>query len=146
MLDRLFALETFGIKLGLENIAQLCAALGHPERHFASLHIAGTNGKGSVAAMVHAALVAGGYRASRYTSPHLSDITERFVVGDRPIAISTLENAAERVLDCADDLQASGALRVPPTFFEAATATAFEVFRRADVEVAVIEEPADLRA
>ena len=72
LLDRLFALETFGIKLGLENISTLCAALGHPERSFLTLHVAGTNGKGSVAAMVHAALVAGGFRAARYTSPHLS--------------------------------------------------------------------------
>ena len=63
LLDRLFALETFGIKLGLENIARLCAALGHPERRFRSMHVAGTNGKGSVTAMVHAALVAGGFRA-----------------------------------------------------------------------------------
>ena len=72
MLDRLFALETFGIKLGLENITRLCAALGHPERSFTSLHVAGTNGKGSVTAMVHAALVAAGIRAARYISPHLS--------------------------------------------------------------------------
>jgi dihydrofolate synthase/folylpolyglutamate synthase len=139
LLDRLFALETFGIKLGLENIARLCAALGHPEGQFISLHVAGTNGKGSVAAMVHAALVAGGYRAARYTSPHLSSITERFVVGDQPVAVDVLEAAAERILDCADALQASGELRVPPTFFEAATAMAFEVFRCAEVEVAVIE-------
>ena len=77
MLDRLYALETFGIKLGLENITQLCAGLGHPERSFISLHVAGTNGKGSVAAMTHAALQAAGLRAGRYTSPHLTDITER---------------------------------------------------------------------
>ena len=58
MLDRLLALETFGIKLGLENITLLCEALGHPERSFVSLHVAGTNGKGSVTAMTHAALAA----------------------------------------------------------------------------------------
>src|SRR3970282_63873 len=97
MLVRLFALETFGIKLGLDNISQLCAALGHPERSFASLHVAGTNGKGSVTAMAHAAV------------------------------------------DCADALIARGDLPVHPTFFEATTAMAFELFRRAGVEVAVIE-------
>jgi dihydrofolate synthase/folylpolyglutamate synthase len=139
LLDRLFALETFGIKLGLENITRLCDALGNPERSFASLHIAGTNGKGSVAAMVHAALVAGGWRAARYTSPHLVDITERFVIGDAPVSRAALESAASRVLDCADTLQALGGLRVPPTFFEATTATAFDVFREAGVEIAVIE-------
>jgi dihydrofolate synthase / folylpolyglutamate synthase len=139
LLDRLFALETFGIKLGLENISRLCSALGHPERRFVSLHVAGTNGKGSVAAMTHAALVAAGKRAARYTSPHLTDITERFVIGDAPVTATALEAVASRVLDCAEAMQARGELRVPPTFFEATTATAFELFREADVEVAVIE-------
>jgi dihydrofolate synthase/folylpolyglutamate synthase len=139
LLDRLFALETFGIKLGLENISRLCAALGHPECSFVTLHIAGTNGKGSVAAMTHAALLAAGIRTARYTSPHLTDITERFTVGDRAVDIVLLERTVGRVLDCAASLQASGELRVPPTFFEAATATAFELFREAGVEVAIIE-------
>jgi len=139
LLDRLYALETFGIKLGLENIGRLCAALGHPERSFTTLHVAGTNGKGSVAAMVHAALVASGVRSGRYTSPHLSSITERFVIGEQPVDIAVLERVTARVLDCAEALQVSGELRVPPTFFEAATATAFELFRDGGVEVGVIE-------
>jgi dihydrofolate synthase/folylpolyglutamate synthase len=139
LLDRLLALETFGIKLGLENISCLCGALGQPEREFTTLHIAGTNGKGSVAAMAHAALVAGGWKAGRYTSPHLCDITERFVIGHAPVSHAAFEAAATRVLDCADALQARGELRVPPTFFEATTATAFELFREAGVNVAVIE-------
>lgn len=139
MLERLFALETFGIKLGLENIGLLCAALDHPERAFASLHIAGTNGKGSTAAMVHASLVAAGVRAARYTSPHLTDITERFVIGHAPVDRSTLEAAVGRVLGCADALVARGTLRVTPTFFEVSTAAAFDLFREARVAVAVIE-------
>jgi dihydrofolate synthase/folylpolyglutamate synthase len=139
LLDRLFALETFGIKLGLENISRLCAALGHPERSFVTLHIAGTNGKGSVAAMTHAAFLAAGVRAARYTSPHLTDITERFMVGDRAVDITVLERTVARVLDCAAGLQTTGELRVPPTFFEAATATAFELFRASGIEVAVVE-------
>ena len=139
MLDRLFALETFGIKLGLENIRRLCDALDHPERTFLSLHVAGTNGKGSVTAMVHAALVAAGRRAARYTSPHLVDLRERFVVGSGPVDDGLLEQVATDVLDCADRLQRDGALPAPPTFFEATTAIAFEIFRRAHVEVAVIE-------
>src|SRR6185436_20408271 len=72
-LSRLFELETFGIKLGLDNIQRLCEALGHPERSFVSLHVAGTNGKGSVTAMAHAALRAAAVHTGRYTSPHLSD-------------------------------------------------------------------------
>ena len=130
MLERLFALETFGIKLGLENIRHLCDALGHPERSFVSLHVAGTNGKGSVTAMVHAALVAAGIRAARYTSPHLVRLNERFVVGSEPVDDGTLETVADDVLNAIDR---------PPTFFEATTAMAFEIFKRAGVEVAVVE-------
>ena len=139
MLDRLSSLETFGIKLGLENISRLCEALGHPERSFTTLHVAGTNGKGSVTAMAHAALLAAGLRTARYTSPHLADITERFVIGDSAVDTATFNAVAHEVLDLADRLVADGTLRVLPTFFEATTAIAFELFRRASVEVAVIE-------
>ena len=139
MLDRLFALETHGIKLGLDNIERLCAEFGRPERSFISLHVAGTNGKGSVTAMAHAALVAAGVRAARYTSPHLTDLAERFVIGAATVDAGELERAAGDVLDCAERLKAMGALAVDPTFFEATTAIAFELFRRARVEVAVIE-------
>jgi dihydrofolate synthase / folylpolyglutamate synthase len=139
LLDRLLSLETFGIKLGLENISTLCEALGHPEHSFTSLHVAGTNGKGSVTAMAHAALRAAGLRAARYTSPHLADITERFVIGDAPVDAATFDDVAGDVLDLADGLVQSGALRASPTFFEATTAIAFELFRRARTEVAVIE-------
>ena len=139
LLDRLFALETFGIKLGLDNITSLCEGLGHPERSFTSLHVAGTNGKGSVTAMTHAALRAAGVSAGRYTSPHLSDLSERFVIGDRPVETAALEAVVDDVLACADRLRATGVLPVQPTFFEATTAAAFELFRRAKIEVGVIE-------
>jgi len=139
LLDRLFALETFGIKLGLENIRHVCAALHHPERTFTSLHIAGTNGKGSVTAMVHAALVEAGIRAGRYTSPHLTHLRERFVIDRAEVDDATLEIVATEVLDCADRLRRDGVMAAPPTFFEATTAIAFELFARAQVEAAVIE-------
>jgi dihydrofolate synthase/folylpolyglutamate synthase len=139
LLERLFKLETLGIKLGLEHISRLCAALDHPERSFTSLHVAGTNGKGSVTAMVHTALRARGINAARYTSPHLVNLNERFVIGDAPVAAADLEDAAGVVLDRAAALVASGQLTAAPTFFEATTAIAFELFRRAGVEVAVIE-------
>jgi len=89
--------------------------------------------------MTHAALRAAGLAAARYTSPHLADLAERFVIGDRPVDTSALESAVEDVLACADRLRASGVLPVQPTFFEATTAAAFEVFRRADMAIAVIE-------
>jgi dihydrofolate synthase/folylpolyglutamate synthase len=137
--DRLLALENFGIKLGLDNITRLCGALGHPERAFPSLHVAGTNGKGSVTAMAHAALLAAGVRSGRYTSPHLSDLSERFVIGDRPVDPLVLERVVEDVLETSDRLRREGALAVSPTFFEATTAAAFELFRRSGVQVGVIE-------
>jgi dihydrofolate synthase/folylpolyglutamate synthase len=131
VLDRLFALETFGMKLGLENISRLCEALGHPERDFTSIHVAGTNGKGSVTAMAHAALVSGGLRAARYISPHLVDVNERFVIGSEPVDSESLNTVAAEVVPMAESLKA--------TFFEATTAMAFALFSRAQVDVAVIE-------
>jgi dihydrofolate synthase/folylpolyglutamate synthase len=139
LLDRLSSLETFGIKLGLENISRLCEALGHPERSFTTLHVAGTNGKGSVTAMAHAGLRAAGLRSARYTSPHLADITERFVIDDAAVDTATFNAVAQEVLDLADRLVADRVLRVLPTFFEATTAIAFELFRRAGTEIAVVE-------
>ena len=97
-LERLLALENFGIKLGLQNMQTLCAALGHPERSFASLHIAGTNGKGSVTAFAHRALLAQGIRAARYVSPHLVDLSERFVIGTAPVDARTLQQTADDVV------------------------------------------------
>ena len=138
-LDRLFALENFGIKLGLQNMQTLCAALGHPERSFATLHVAGTNGKGSVTAFAHRALVASGIHAARYVSPHLVDLSERFVIGREAVDADTLQQAADDVLALADRLREDGTLAVTPTFFEVTTAMAFEMFHRAKVEVAVIE-------
>jgi dihydrofolate synthase/folylpolyglutamate synthase len=138
-LDYLFGLEQFGIKFGLENIRTLVAALGHPERAFPSVHIAGTNGKGSVTAMVDAGLRAAGLRSARFTSPHLIDLTERFAIDDRPVALEALVAAVADLHGRVDTLIASGALRAHPTFFEATTALALELFRRAGVDVAVIE-------
>jgi dihydrofolate synthase/folylpolyglutamate synthase len=89
--------------------------------------------------MVHAALVAAGIRAARYTSPHLTDITERFVIGRDPVTADAFERAATDVLDTADRLRDAGVMSATPTFFEATTVVAFELFRRAHVEVAVVE-------
>ena len=135
----LFSLERFGMKFGLANIARLCEALGHPERAFPSLIIAGTNGKGSVTAMVDAALRAAGHRSARYTSPHLVRLSERFVIGGREVAADQLEAAASRVRRTAETLVAQGALDALPTFFEATTAAAFVLFRDAGVRIAVLE-------
>ena len=138
-LTYLFGLEQFGIKFGLDNISTIVARLGHPERAFRSVHIAGTNGKGSVTAMVDAALRAAGHRSARYTSPHLVDLSERFVIDGRPVAQDALVAAVAGVRDAIDGLRADGGLEVQPTFFEVTTAVALELFRRAGVGVAVLE-------
>lgn len=138
-LDYVFSLEQFGVKLGLEHIRALCAALGNPQRAFATVVIAGTNGKGSVTAMVDRALHAAGHRSARYTSPHLFRLEERFAIDGRDITRQALDSAATRVVGVIHDLLATGALSAPPTFFEATTAIAFEAFREARAEVAVLE-------
>jgi len=135
----LFSLERFGMKFGLANIARLCEALGHPERDFPSLIIAGTNGKGSVTAMVDSALRAAGHHSARYTSPHLVRLSERFVIDGREVADDKLEAAAFLVRQTAEALVADGALETLPTFFEATTAAAFVLFREAAVQIATLE-------
>jgi dihydrofolate synthase / folylpolyglutamate synthase len=135
----LFSLERLGMKFGLENISTLLAALGDPHQAFASVHIAGTNGKGSVTAILETALRKAGYRSGRYTSPHLERIEERFVINGREVGTPALVTAAGRIRDVTTNLIDRGALPALPTFFEATTAAAFELFRTARVEIAVVE-------
>jgi dihydrofolate synthase / folylpolyglutamate synthase len=137
--DFLFSLERFGMKFGLANIATLCTALGNPQDAFRSIIVAGTNGKGSVTAMVETALRAAGHRSARYTSPHLQRLEERFVIDGQEVAPPVLEAAAGRIRQAAEGLVASGELAALPTFFEGATAIAFDLFREARVDVAVLE-------
>jgi dihydrofolate synthase/folylpolyglutamate synthase len=129
----LLALEQIGIKLGLDQIRDLVGHLGRPDRAFPAVIVAGTNGKGSVTAMIERGLRAAGYRTGRFTSPHLVDLEERFAVNGEPISADALDTSAARVLDAASHLPA------PPSFFEATTAIALEVFRDVAVDVAVLE-------
>jgi len=138
-IDFLFGLERFGMKFGLANMATLCRALNHPETAFPSIIVAGTNGKGSVTAMADTALRAAGHRSARYTSPHLQRIEERFVIDGREVPADTLEAVASRVRAVVERLVASGELEALPTFFECTTAAAFELFRDARIDVAVLE-------
>ena len=141
MTDRewLARLEWFGIKLGLGTTFELVAALHHPERAYPVLHVAGTNGKGSVVAMIARALEASGRRTGRYTSPHLVHLEERFAVDGTPVSPASLDRALAAVRGAVADR----ALRQPgtpePTYFEVTTAAAFEIFRDAEVQVAVVE-------
>jgi dihydrofolate synthase/folylpolyglutamate synthase len=138
-LDFLLSLERLGMKFGLENMQRLCAALDHPERSFRSVIVAGTNGKGSVAAMVSAGLRAAGVRGGRYTSPHLERLEERFVLDEREVDSGELEAAAATLREAIELLVRNGTLEGPPTFFESCTAIAFELFRRGSIETAVVE-------
>jgi dihydrofolate synthase/folylpolyglutamate synthase len=135
----LFGLERLGMTFGLETMTRLCAALGHPERRFRSVLIAGTNGKGSVTAMVETALRAAGHRSARYTSPHLERLEERFVIDGREVTREALTAAVARVRDAVLELERTGRADATPTFFECATATAFELFADAGVDIAVLE-------
>lgn len=137
--ERLFALEHFGIKLGLAAMQALLAELGQPDRDWPSLHVAGTNGKGSVSAMAAAALTRAGHKVGRYTSPHLARVEERIALGGEAVSDAVLTDALGRVFLAVDALVARGILAAVPTFFEVSTAAAFLIFADAEVEVAVVE-------
>lgn len=137
--ERLFSLEQFGIKLGLDNIRAILAALGNPERAYRSIHIGGTNGKGSVAAMVERGLRAAGLKTGRYTSPHLDRIEERVAIDGVPVSAALFESVTADVFAAVDGAIDNGSLGVMPTFFEVSTAVAFEIFRRSAIDVAVVE-------
>jgi dihydrofolate synthase / folylpolyglutamate synthase len=128
-----------GMKFGLETMRALTAALGHPERAFPSLLVAGTNGKGSVVAYADSVLRASGLRVGRYTSPHLIRVNERIVVGGRPLSDRALDREVARVRAAAEALAGAGQLPAEPTYFEVLTAAAFLYFQRARVDVAVLE-------
>lgn len=132
-LDRLIAHRKFGIKPGLDTMHTLLEALGHPEADIAIMHIAGTNGKGSVAAICETALRTFGYPVGRYTSPHLVRINERFFVHGAPVSDECLSQALDAVEDAAN---ASG---VEATFFEVLTAAAWVIFKQAKIKLAIVE-------
>jgi dihydrofolate synthase/folylpolyglutamate synthase len=130
-LQRLFALEFFGMKLGLENIRALLHALGDPQEQYPTIHIAGTNGKGSVAATLAAIYQSEGRRTGLYTSPHLVDFRERIKIDGAMIDEGSITRFLERVWPIVEERNM--------TFFEVTTALAFEYFREQRVEIAIIE-------
>ncbi|MGE0638813.1 MAG: folylpolyglutamate synthase/dihydrofolate synthase family protein [Thermoanaerobaculia bacterium] len=127
-------LEQFGIRLGLENLAGLLDEIGRPDEGMPAVLVAGTNGKGSTATLVAAIAGAAGYRVGLYTSPHLEEVEERIRVDFARIAPDRLADHLEEVLAAAARRDAP-----PPTYFEAVTVAAFLEFRRAGVDLAVLE-------
>lgn len=134
-LEQLAARRKFGMKPGLDTINAVLEALGHPEQNLAAVHIAGTNGKGSVAAMCESVLRAAGYAVGRYTSPHLVSINERFLVRGEQATDKMLEDAANEVDAAIATL--GGSLEI--TYFEYLTAMMFVLFRKEKISLAVIE-------
>lgn len=139
MIEWLYSLQHFGIKLGLDNIRRLLELLGHPERAYPSILVAGTNGKGSVAVTIHSLLGASGVRAGLFTSPHLIRPTERIRIGDDDIEPDELERHLARMRETIENGLTSGALETHPSFFEVITATALAAFREHSVGAAVLE-------
>src|ERR1017187_9380448 len=115
-------------KFGLENIAILADALGNSHRTIPCAHIAGTNGKGSTAAMLEAILRAGGLRTGLFTSPHLERINERIRLNGQEISDADFAATFTRLRNVIEELLAAGRLAAHPTFFECVTALAFDFF------------------
>jgi len=131
--------ETLTIKLGLRNTELLLQALDNPERAFLSVQIAGTNGKGSTAAMLDSICRAAAIRTGLYTSPHLVSITERIRVDGAEISQEDFARHATTVRTAAETLLDNKEIEALPTFFEHVTAIALIAFREAGVEVAILE-------
>lgn len=131
-LAALYRLRRFGIKFGLSTITRLLRGLGNPHERFSSIHVAGTNGKGSTAAFLSSILTHAGYKVGLYTSPHLVRFNERIQVNGQAIS----DTDVARVLEAVQRVYTQGD---PPTFFECATAMALHHFALAGVDWAVLE-------
>ena len=132
-LDWLDSLQGSGIRPGLARMRAVLRALGNPHRAYESIIVAGTNGKGSTSATLASILDASGYRTGLYTSPHLVDLRERWILGREPIT-------TELLVECIEAMRVgAGKAGIEPTYFEALTLIAFIAFQRAGREIAVLE-------
>lgn len=134
LFSRLPAFQKDGIvayKPGLRNIRKLCTALGNPQESFLTIHVAGTNGKGSVASMLAAILNAAGYRTGLFTSPHLRGFNERIRVNGKPINEEKVAAFVRRYKGLINEIS--------PSFFEVTTAMAFDHFANERADIAIIE-------
>ena len=134
-LDWLMSTQSRGIFPGLQRMERLLKALGNPEQRLRCLHVAGTNGKGSVCAMSESILRAAGYRTGLYTSPHLIDFSERIRVNGENASATALEKGINRLRDVTQAWEEAE----QPTFFELVTALAFAHFDREGCEIVVLE-------
>ena len=130
-LNKLFALHTFGIKLGLDNIQKFLDKTGNPQRKLKTIHVAGSNGKGSVSSFIASILMEKGYKVGLYTSPHFVKFNERISINGKFISDDFIANYIDKYQKYIDEYQL--------TFFEVTTAMAFEYFVFSRVDYAVIE-------
>ena len=135
-LDWLASLEFFGIKLGLDQTRALFRAAGSPERGLKFIHVAGSNGKGSVCAMIESGLRAAGFRTGFYSSPHLVSPCERFRIGGRPVSEDELCSVQDVVLPTVAELERNG---MKATYFEVTTLIAALLFARAKCDYVIWE-------
>jgi dihydrofolate synthase/folylpolyglutamate synthase len=131
-IEYLYNLQKYGIKFGLSKTSNLMKAFGNPQKGRKYIHIAGTNGKGSVATFVASILKQAGFRVGLYSSPHLVRFTERFRINDKEIS-------RKKAAGLIDELRGTIMRDSPPTFFEATTAMAFLYFAREDTDIAIME-------
>ena len=139
--EYLYALgnEVLAMKLGLENISKLLAALGNPEKKYLKVQVAGTNGKGSTCAFLESICLRAGIKTGVTTSPHLISITERVRLDGKEISEKDFARHATRVREVSEKLVADGELETVPTYFEQVTAIALNAFAEAEVELAILE-------
>ena len=142
-LDSLAARRRFGMRPSLDAISGVCAALGDPQKKLRAIHVAGTNGKGAVCAMIDACLRADGLRIGRYTSPHLVRINERFVLDGNPVSDDKLEKCSKIVEEAisrwGQTLEKRGLSPMEVTFFEALTVVAFVLYADEALDYVVLE-------
>lgn len=132
----LYELTMFGTKLGLDNIRALLSRIGNPHHNLTFIHIAGTNGKGSVCAILNALLTAAGHRTGMFTSPHLVSLRERFKINNRIISCRDFVASFKKVYDAVTQMNTAG---IYPTFFEVVTAMALHYFARKEVQFVIWE-------
>jgi dihydrofolate synthase/folylpolyglutamate synthase len=134
----LFSLRRFGSKPGLKYVNHLLSLIGNPHNQFISVHISGTNGKGSTTNMVASILVESGFKVGMFTSPHLSSFTERIQINGHQIPIKDVLRLVDMLKPFCEEMESDPNLR-HPTFFEIITAIAFKYFSEMSVDIAVLE-------
>lgn len=137
-LDYIYNLNKYGIKLGLNNISYLLFLLGNPHKNLNIIHIGGTNGKGSTAAMISSILQANGFKTGLYTSPHLVDFTERMKINSQNISQEKVCELLEKINPYIEEVSNTAGYN-HPTFFEVITAMAFLYFYEEKVDFLVLE-------